>query len=102
MAIEKEAPGVGSKLEWYQALLKHQGELILPPESELPDAEQYLFERYQADAAGWKRKLFYTLKPVIPRPIQLYMRRKYLRVQESRKFPAWPIEPILVKGVQSY
>lgn len=41
--------------------------------------------------------LYYRVKPLIPRRVQLGMRRLYSRRQARRPFPAWPIEPILVE-----
>jgi hypothetical protein len=41
-------------------------------------------------------RAFYTLKPALPRSLQLALRRAYAHRQARRRFPAWPIEPILV------
>jgi peptidoglycan/xylan/chitin deacetylase (PgdA/CDA1 family) len=41
--------------------------------------------------------LYYSVKPLLPRPIQLAVRRSYARLQARRRFPAWPIEPALVR-----
>ena len=62
------------------------------------DPEHYLYERY----LGSERRLpalsiYYTIKPLVPRPLQLALRRRYARKQMKRTFPAWPIEPILVE-----
>jgi hypothetical protein len=54
--------------------------------------DHLLFERYMDDSGGWKRRLYYALKPVIPRPVQLALRRRYVAVQAAKGFPAWPIE----------
>jgi peptidoglycan/xylan/chitin deacetylase (PgdA/CDA1 family) len=40
--------------------------------------------------------IYYTLKPLIPRRLQLAMRRRFAAQQLARSFPAWPIEPILI------
>lgn len=59
--------------------------------------EYYLFERYKK--ARNKRgllALYYGLRPLMPRALQLWLRRLYARRQAKTTFPAWPIEPILV------
>jgi peptidoglycan/xylan/chitin deacetylase (PgdA/CDA1 family) len=60
-------------------------------------AAYYLHERYQESGRG-SRLLngYYRLKPLLPRPIQLALRRAYARRQAGREFPAWPIERILL------
>lgn len=40
-------------------------------------------------------RVYYALRPVIPRPAQIAMRRVFTRVQEKVSFPDWPIEPAL-------
>jgi peptidoglycan/xylan/chitin deacetylase (PgdA/CDA1 family) len=42
-------------------------------------------------------KTYYGLKPAIPRSLQLGLRRAYSHRQSARDFPAWPIEPILLR-----
>lgn len=64
--------------------------------------DHWLYERYVDDAAGWKRRLYYMLKPVIPRPIQIALRQRYVKVQSETTFPAWPVEPLLVQKVDAY
>ncbi len=66
------------------------------------DAEFYLFERYCSAASGWKRKLYYSMKPVIPRPLQIAMRKRYARVQQQASFPAWPIETIMLRLIDNH
>jgi peptidoglycan/xylan/chitin deacetylase (PgdA/CDA1 family) len=41
-------------------------------------------------------RVFYTLRPLVPRRLQLALRRACVPLQRSRGFPAWPIEPVLV------
>jgi hypothetical protein len=62
--------------------------------------EHYLYELYTENNVGWKLKAFYLLKPAIPRPVQLALRKKYRAVQDARSFPAWPIEPTVVNKVE--
>jgi peptidoglycan/xylan/chitin deacetylase (PgdA/CDA1 family) len=60
--------------------------------------EYYLYERYLGDRARSRLLApYYALKPVIPRGVQLALRRRYARRQARRAFPAWPVEPILLE-----
>jgi hypothetical protein len=74
----------------------------IPSSIERPDPAEidprtYLFERYN-DMSGRSAALrgYYTIKPMLPRRIQLALRRAYAHRQALRRFPAWPIEPLLV------
>ena len=40
-------------------------------------------------------KSYYAVRPGLPRPIQIALRRAYSRVQRQAEFPRWPIEPAL-------
>jgi peptidoglycan/xylan/chitin deacetylase (PgdA/CDA1 family) len=62
------------------------------------DRDHYLFERYVGGGEGQAPlvRAYYTVKPLLPRHMQLLMRRRYARRQAKRTFPAWPIETILV------
>ena len=61
-------------------------------------AEHYLEERYHGPRSRSRLlSAYYTLKPAIPRQLQLAMRRRYARRQVQSEFPRWPIEPILVE-----
>jgi peptidoglycan/xylan/chitin deacetylase (PgdA/CDA1 family) len=46
-------------------------------------------------AKGLARRAYYRLRPLIPRSLQLSLRRAFSRVQRRRSFPAWPVEPAL-------
>jgi len=67
------------------------------------DKRFYLEERYvQRPASARMLPLFYRVKPVIPRPAQMAVRRSIARRQRRRHeagrlFPHWPIEPLLVE-----
>jgi hypothetical protein len=65
------------------------------------DLDHYLLERYSDEIGGWKRKLYYSLRPVIPRPIQIALRQKYQAIQKDRAFPAWPIDRTIVDTLGS-
>lgn len=41
------------------------------------------------------RRLYYRLRPVMPRTLQLSLRRRAVRFQRQARFPRWPIEPSL-------
>ena len=68
-----------------------------------PDDRFYLEERYvQRPRSARLLPLFYRLKPLIPRSVQMRMRRSMARRQRHRheaegRFPRWPIEPLLVE-----
>ncbi len=72
------------------------------PEGVETRVDHWLYEQYVDDTQGWKRRLYYALKPVIPRPVQIALRQRYVNVQEETTFPAWPVEPLLVTKVDAY
>ena len=41
------------------------------------------------------RRGYYRIRPLLPRPIQIALRRAFSRVQARTAFPAWPVEPAL-------
>jgi len=54
-------------------------------------------EAYQAGArsAGAKRlalMAYYRVRPFLPRPVQIALRRQFARVQARTAFPRWPVE----------
>jgi peptidoglycan/xylan/chitin deacetylase (PgdA/CDA1 family) len=58
----------------------------------------YLYERYQQRGRRSRLlSLYYRVKPLLPRPVQLTLRRAYARRQGARDFPAWPIERVLLE-----
>jgi hypothetical protein len=77
---------------------------IEPTAPHLPDldTERLLYERY-AEAGGGSRAqaVYYTVKPLIPRPLQIAMRRRYAKRQAQRTFPRWPFESTLVDNFQA-
>jgi peptidoglycan/xylan/chitin deacetylase (PgdA/CDA1 family) len=40
-------------------------------------------------------RLYYLLRPAIPRPVQIALRRAFSKVQEQQQFPAFPVETAL-------
>jgi len=41
------------------------------------------------------RRSYYALRPLMPRRLQIGMRRAFARVQARAEFPQWPVEPAL-------
>ena len=74
------------------------------PDPAEPDGriDHLLYERYVEDTHGWKRRLYYLMKPVIPRPVQIALRQRFTAVQAAAAFPAWPIEPVLTTTIDAY
>jgi len=62
------------------------------------DDRYYLEERFREAGGGRSLPLnaYYKLKPLLPRRLQIAMRRRYARRQMRTEFPRWPIEPVLV------
>jgi hypothetical protein len=63
----------------------------------------FVSERYAAIgrrpcSRGAKRGLmltYYRLRPLMPRPVQIALRRQFAKVQARAKFPRWPLETAL-------
>jgi peptidoglycan/xylan/chitin deacetylase (PgdA/CDA1 family) len=62
------------------------------------DPEHFLLERYAGREEGQSAPLraYYAVKPLLPRRLQIAMRRRHAARRANRDFPAWPIEPLLV------
>lgn len=62
------------------------------------DPDDLLLERY-VDHGSQRRLLtpYYALKPLLPRRLQLAIRRLYARRQSRREFPRWPTEDLLLR-----
>lgn len=66
------------------------------------DPEHLLYERYIGPTRRSRKvDLYYALKPLMPRGLQLALRRAYAPRQARREFPAWPIEPALVEHLEA-
>ncbi len=65
--------------------------LLLPSDEEF---ERFLFERYQEINDFKGLNFFYTIKPLIPRFLQISLRRLKAKSVKN-KFPHWPVEPYL-------
>jgi len=46
-------------------------------------------------ATALARRLYYHVRPALPRGLQMVMRRRFTRIQERASFPSWPVEPAL-------
>jgi hypothetical protein len=42
---------------------------------------------------NFRNWLFYTLKPLIPRPVQIFLRRQIVRCKRKKYAHVWPIDP---------
>ncbi|MEO0161832.1 MAG: hypothetical protein ABIL39_03545 [candidate division WOR-3 bacterium] len=56
--------------------------------------ERFIFERYRRQYYHKRLKLFYSMKYLIPRFIQIFIRRLLANASKNT-FPAWPIETYL-------
>ena len=55
------------------------------------DPDTLRYERYvEAGSRSWKMDAYYALKPLMPRKLQLALRRAYVPRQARRAFPRWP------------
>jgi hypothetical protein len=76
-----------------------KGSVFLPFD---PDQAQlnFLSERYRritgmAHSHAWQRpamRLYYRSREAMPRPVQIWLRRRYSRLQARTRFPSWPVE----------
>lgn len=84
------APIEGSARSTIRELLKVPADIPDPQDVELA-MDHWLYEAYVDDSQGWKRRLYYMMKPIIPRPVQIALRQRYVNVQAGTAFPAWPL-----------
>ena len=61
------------------------------------DPEYYLRERYATQGIARFAGLYYLVKPLLPRKVQIALRRRHARGRSEQEFPRWPIEDILVR-----
>ncbi len=66
--------------------------------SPVADPDHLLYERYRGPTnRSRKLEAYYALKPLMPRRLQLALRRAYAPRQAKAQFPAWPLESSLVE-----
>jgi hypothetical protein len=72
------------------------GNLFLPFDPS-DAAEVLLTERYRKGrrSRSAAATAYYRVRPAIPRPLQIGVRRRLRHVQARTSFPAWPVEPAL-------
>jgi peptidoglycan/xylan/chitin deacetylase (PgdA/CDA1 family) len=63
------------------------------------DPNHYLLERYAERDEGQSAvmRAYYLLKPLMPRPLQIAMRRRHAARRAHTEFPAWPNESLLIE-----
>jgi peptidoglycan/xylan/chitin deacetylase (PgdA/CDA1 family) len=72
---------------------------IEPRDGSVVDADYYRHERYlHRTSRSRVLNAYYAVKPLLPRQLQLALRRAYAPKQASRSFPRWPCEPVLVEA----
>jgi hypothetical protein len=54
-------------------------------------------ESLKARARRGALKLYYLIRPMLPRSVQLALRRRFARLQRAPSFPAWPVETSLLE-----
>ena len=65
--------------------------------------ESFWTERYSEEAASrgarslrrWSMRAYYRARPLLPRPVQIWLRRRFVRLQARSVFPRWPVETCL-------
>jgi hypothetical protein len=80
-----------------RVLRSDRGDVALPFD---PDdcIRNLLEERYLGDRGQrlmLSRRLYYRIRPLVPRPVQLHVRRRFARIQERTSFPQWPADAAL-------
>ena len=63
----------------------------------MTEADHYRLERYKDAGQSLPLRTYYRVRPLLPRPLQLALRRGYTKRQGRREFPGWPIEDVLVR-----
>ncbi len=59
-------------------------------------SERYLaLRRTRTTSLSFARHVYYRLRPLLPRQLQIALRRGFVRVQEGTSFPRWPTETAL-------
>ncbi len=78
-----------------------EGETILPfdPDELITNLRSERYLRLQGSRRlslkAVSRRAYYTIRPLMPRRVQIGLRRAFSRIQARTSFPRWPIEPTL-------
>jgi hypothetical protein len=75
-------------------------ELATPTVENGFDPDHFLRERYAGERPRRLLGPYYALKPLMPRAVQLALRRQHARKRSRREFPSWPAEDLLVRHQQ--
>ena len=71
---------------------------LFDPATPSPEDDHYLHERYRgSQGPSSALTLFYRIKPVVPTSVQIAARRRLALRQSHQDFPAWPVEPMIVR-----
>ena len=65
------------------------------------DPDYYLRERYATQGIARLAGLYYLVKPLLPRSVQIKLRRRHAARRAEREFPRWPIEDLLVRDQEA-
>ena len=75
------------------------GSILLPFDLDRPLegllSEDYIQRGHIRAAQSLARDVYYRLRPLLPRSAQLALRRRFVRMQDHARFPAWPTETAL-------
>jgi hypothetical protein len=58
-------------------------------------SEAYLTALGDGHGPSLAARAYYRVRPILPRRVQIALRRSYARIQARREFPRWPVEPAL-------
>ena len=61
------------------------------------EVDHYLRERYASQGIARFAAPYYLIKPLLPRSVQLALRRRHARRRARSEFPRWPAEDVLVR-----
>ena len=74
-----------------------EGSVLLPFALDAP-FDNLLEERYRSDRAHVRAigtRSYYAVRPLLPRKVQVGLRRRFRQIQDRASFPSWPVETSL-------
>jgi hypothetical protein len=86
---------------WSWAWRSSEGGTLLPfdPDELVANLRSERYLRLQParglTTAGSIRRGYYAVRPLLPRRVQIGLRRAFSRIQSRAAFPRWPVEPAL-------